>query len=616
MTSLTIRNFVLIEDATLEFKPGLNVLTGETGTGKTLLTRALGLLMGERAEDGLVGRAAPDALVQAVFTLNEAEAAEIPAEVRALVGEVGPGDFIVSRRLGKGGRNRCFLNDTAVTLGTMSAAVGGLLSFAGQHEYRRLLDPRYQLTVLDQWAGGEVVALAEEFRGVYAQARAAARRLEDARSSQDSRLRELELLRFQVTELAEARLSVDEEEVLVAEQRLLARAEEVLRGAGAAATALSGDSTLTGDGGGVDAASLLAQAGQQLSALAGVDPQLDAIAAALTEVQYQTAEIARDLHSYVSRVLVDPERLATTNERLKRYTDLARKYGGSTEAAVEHLAAATERLAILEEGETDLEKLEEARAAHAARALALAAELGAKRRQAAPLLEQAIAQQLGDLGMPTAELRIALESALSTSDPAREGADSSPSTAAGASDIRLVTGDPAPGTARGALDSAAQVEGLRESGAETIEFLLVANPGQPPRNLARTASGGELSRVLLAIKCALAGVSSNETLVFDEIDAGIGGRTAVAVGNKLRELAARSQLIVVTHLAQVAALATQHYLIDKVTDEAATVTRLSLLTGDQVVEELCRMLGGRPDDVEALAHARELRGRAAEGLLD
>lgn len=567
LVSLTIRNFVLIEDARVEFKPGLNVLTGETGAGKTLLTRALGLLMGERAEDGLVGNAAPEALIQAVFELDEVEAADIPDDIRTLVGGVGPGQFIISRRLGKEGRNRCYVNDSAVTLSAMATAVGGLLSFAGQHEYRRLLDPRYQLIVLDQWAGADTVALAGRFRDAFAQARDAARRLEESRLSQESRLRELELLRFQVGELTEARLSLEEEATLVAEQRLLSRAEEVLRGAGAAAACLSGDADDP------DATTLVAHAFAQLTPLAGIDPDLDRVAAGLTEVQYQTAELARDLHAYVSRVSVDPARLAIVNERLRVYTDLARKYGGSTKAAVGHLARAADRLAELEGGEEDLARLEEARAAHAARALDLAAELGERRRHAAPLLEKAVAAQLQDLGMPSAAVQVA-------------------------------------------LDSASGWEGLRETGAESAEFLLVANPGQPPRSLARTASGGELSRVLLAVKCALAGVGGNETLIFDEIDAGIGGRTAVAVGNKLRELADRAQLIVVTHLAQVAALASQHYLIDKVTGDGATVARLSLLAGDAIVEELCRMLGGRPEDIEALAHARELRDRAAEGLLD
>ena len=228
LSSLTIRNFVLIEDAVLEFSPGLNVLTGETGAGKTLLTKALGLLMGERAEEGLVGSGASDASIQAIFELGDDEVRELPPEVRELVGGVEPGPFIVGRRLGKEGRNRCFINDTAVTLGAMGGAVAGLLSFAGQHEYRRLLDPRYQLSVLDKWAGSEALEAAVEFQDAYQRARDASRRLRDSSRDEESRLREIELLRFQVDELAAAELSVQEEESLLGEQRLLARAEEVL----------------------------------------------------------------------------------------------------------------------------------------------------------------------------------------------------------------------------------------------------------------------------------------------------------------------------------------------------------------------------------------------------
>ncbi len=567
LVSLTIRNFVLIEDATLEFKPGLNVLTGETGAGKTLLTRALGLLVGERAEDGLVGDATPEALIQAVFDIDKSETADIPGEISDLVGGVNPGELIVSRRLGREGRNRCYINDTAVTLGALGAVVGGLLSFAGQHEYRRLLDPGYQLTVLDQWAGGEVLRLAADYREAFEQARRAARELENAGSVRESRAREAELLRFQVEELTQARLSSEEEEGLLAEQRKLSRAEDVLRAVGMAANVLSNE------GEGLDAGGALAQACDHLATIAGVDGTLDDIAAGLTGVRYQLAELARDLHGYASRVMVDPARLEVVNERLGVYTELARKYGGSTTSAVEYLQRARERLMALDETEVDLTRLEEARAASAARALKLAAVLGQKRRQAAPLLEKAIATQLDGLGMPSSTLKIAVESELGW-------------------------------------------EGLRETGAESVGFLLAANPGRPARNLARTASGGELSRVLLAIKSALAGVGGSETLVFDEIDAGIGGRTAVGVANKLREIAASSQLVVVTHLAQVAAMASRHYLIDKVTDGSATATRLRALEGDEVVRELCRMLGGRPDDIEALAHARELRDRAAAGLLD
>ncbi len=567
LASLIIRDFVLIEDAVLEFEPGLNVLTGETGAGKTLLTRALGLLMGERAEDGLVGQAAPEALIQAVFELDRAQAGEIPQEVGALLGGVAPGEMIITRRLGKEGRNRCYVNDTAVTLGALGGVASVLLSFAGQHEYRRLLDPAYQLSVLDQWAGPEVTDTAARFRDAFETARDAGRRAEQSRRNQDSRTRELDMLRFEVAELEDARLSVDEEQALLAEQRVLSRAEEILH-----ATALAAE-RLRSDDDAPDAASLVAQAAGQLQALVGVDAALDTLVAGLSEAQYQLVDLARELHGYAARVSVDPQRVEEVNARLRLYTDLARKYGGTTATAVARLSTVRERLDSLEHGEEDLAHLEAERAAAAARALELAADLTAMRSEAAPRLEEAVAGQLADLGMPSAAFSVELRST--------------------------------PGW-----------EGLRESGADAAEFLLRANPGQQARSLARTASGGELSRVLLAVKCALAGAGGNEALVFDEIDAGIGGRTAVAVGNKLRELAGNSQVIVVTHLPQVAALAARHYLIDKVSEAEATVARLRPLQEDAVVEELCRMLGGRPDDAEAMAHARDLRDRAAGGLLD
>ena len=571
LASLAIRNFVLIEDAVLEFEPGLNVLTGETGAGKTLLMRALGLLMGERAEDGLVGQTAPEAVIQAIFDLSATEVAAIPVQVTDVVGEIAPGELIITRRLGREGRNRCYVNDTAVTLAVLGATVGGLLSFAGQHEYRRLLDSGYQLDVLDQWAGAEVMELAGEYRGAYERARDASRRLAESHRNEQVRAREIELLRFQVGELGQAQLSVDEEASLEAEQRLLSRAEDILQNTALAAAGLRSD----GDGAGdePDASGLVGQAIGHLTPLAGVDPALDRVISALADAEYQLIDLARELHGYADRVLVDPGRLEAVNTRLRLYTDLARKYGGTTGAAVTRLTEARERLEGLEFGEEDLVRLEEARAAQAARALALAGRLTEQRKRSAPRLQEAIAGELADLGMPSATLKV---------------------------DIRTREG----------------WEGLRETGADAVEFLLVANPGQEPRSLAKTASGGELSRVLLGIKCALAGVGGNETLVFDEIDAGIGGRTAVAVANKLRELSQIAQAVVITHLAQVAALAQCHYVIEKVSDPAVTVTRLRKIAGDELVEELCRMLGGRPDDSEAMAHARQLRDRAASGLLD
>lgn len=567
LVSLSIRNFVLIEDAELEFHPGLNVLTGETGAGKTLLTRALGLLMGERAEEGLVGQAGPEAVIQAVFAVEESEIAEVPYEIRELLGGITPGELLVTRRLGREGRNRSFINDSAVTLGAMASVVSGLLSFAGQHEYRRLLDPRYQQEVLDRWAGAEVEELAGRFRETFLQAREASRRLEEGRRTREARRRDLELLRYQVDELARARLSLEEEEALVSEQRMLSRAEEIVAAAGMAAELLRSENDEA------DAVGATSRAAALLGSLRGVDQALDALATELTDLGCRLGEVARDLRTYASRVNVDPARLEQVNDRLRLYTDLARKYGGSTAEALRYQQQAQEQLAALEQTEEDLAQLQDRQSALVKQALELAAELTARRKQAAPLLEEAVARQLEDLGMTSASVQVAVSS-------------------------------------RGSWEE------LKETGADYVEFLLQANPGQPARSLARTASGGELSRVLLAIKCALAGAGGSETLVFDEIDAGIGGRTAVAVANKLRELAREAQLIVVTHLPQVAAVAARHFLIDKVSDGSTTVARLSRLEGEDVVRELCRMLGGRPSDAEAMAHARDLRDRAVRGLLD
>jgi DNA repair protein RecN (Recombination protein N) len=566
LASLAIRNFVLIGDATLEFGDGLTALTGETGAGKTLLTRALGLLMGERAEEGMVGTAGDEALIQAVFDLEAGQVTQLPPDLRELAGLEGPGELIVTRRLGKAGRNRCYLNDSSVTLTSMAAMAGSLLSFSGQHEYRRLLDPGYQLAVLDQWAGAEALQLATACRATYDRAKESSRRLEESQQARHQRLRDIELLRFQVSELTAARLSLEDEGALQAEQRILSRAEDIQRNLGLAAELLKSD------GSGNDAAELIGQAVGLVGGLSAVGPEVDALAMALREAHYGITELSRELRHYLDRVNVDPARLQVVDERLRLYTDLGRKYGGSTEAAATYLEASNARLALLEQGEEDLSRLEDEASATRALALEVAASLTAARRQAVPALEQAVAEQLSSLGMASAAMTVAL--------------------------------DTRPGW-----------EGLRDTGADSVEFLLAANPGQPPRSLARTASGGELSRVLLGLKCALAGVGGDETLVFDEIDAGIGGRTAVAVAQKLRELAARSQVVVVTHLAHVAALATRHYAIEKTSDDTGTVTRLSRLEGAAVVEELCRMMGGSPDDAEAMAHAQDLRDRAL-GLID
>ncbi|GAB4250635.1 MAG: DNA repair protein RecN [Thermoleophilia bacterium] len=566
LISLSIRNFVLIEDAVLELAPGLTVLSGETGAGKTLLTQALGLLLGERAADGLVGEAGDEATIEAVFALQPEDLSGLDPDTAELLDLAG-GELVATRRLHRTGRNRCYLNGTAVTLATMAEVLGGLVSFSGQHEHRRLLEPAYQRVVLDAFAGEHAQALLREYRVAWEHAREAARRLKEEEQVRDARDRERELLTFQVEELRAAALSPEEEGNLEAEQRLLARAEEVLRAGSEAAALLRAEDDTP------DVGSLLAAVRSRLTSLGGLGPDLDAAAAEVEEAAYLLDDAAHRLRAFLAGVQIDPGRLREVEERLLVYSELARKYGGSTEAALAFLEEKRQRLAELEQAESDLASLVRDHQAWSARALELAAALTSAREQAAPRLEQAVEIQLRDLGMSEARLLVVVES--------RPGWD-----------------------------------GLGPTGADTVEFQLAAHPGLPARSLARTASGGELSRTLLAIKCALAGLEGGETLVFDEIDAGIGGRTATAVGRKLWELSRQSQLVVITHLPQVAAFAERHVLIEKQSRADTAVTRVTALDPEAAARELSRMMGGEPGDPAALAHARTLRDRAATGLID
>ncbi|MHB1343537.1 MAG: DNA repair protein RecN [Thermoleophilia bacterium] len=566
LLSLSVRDFVLIDDAVLDLAPGLTVLSGETGAGKTLLTQALGLLLGERAADGLVREPADEALIQGVFELNVDQVASLPADTTELL-DLRPGELVASRRLSRTGRNRCFLNGVAVPLTVMGEVLGDLVSFSGQHEHRRLLRPAHQRAVVDAFAGAEQATDLAAYATEWAEARALHVRLSEGRAGVEEREREAALLRYQLNELEEAALDLEQERELEAEQRLLARAEEVVRACGEAAALLRGDDPAP------DAGALVAKARARLAGVAGVDAPLDLLAGTLDEAAELLDDVSRGLHSYVAGLEVDPARLDMVDERLQMYTDLARKYGGSTEAALSHREDARARLAVLEDEVCDMESLSQRIEESVTRCLELAAALTRRRVGAGRALEEAITSHLADLGMPEGRVVVRVGS--------RTG-----------------------------------WAGLEGTGADEVEFLLAANPGSSPRSLARTASGGELSRVLLGIKSALLGCEPAETVVFDEIDAGVGGLTATAVGAKLRALARGGQSVVVTHLPQVAAYADRHYLIRKESDRGTTLTRLHALDAEGALDELCRMLGGRPDDPGAREHARALRDRAAVGLID
>lgn len=560
LTDLVIKNFVLIGDATLEFAPGLTVLTGETGAGKTLLTQALGLLLGERASEDMVGPHGDEAVVQAAFSLSAEQLARSPESLREFLRE-GETDLVATRRIGSGGKGRCYLNGIMVPREQLADLLDGLVGFTAQQEHRRLLDPAYQRLVLDAYGGNRLEAVRQAFQETWTAWRHSKRELARAQEEMVRARREHETLSFHVRELEAAGLSVEEEAELVREQALLARAEEILAGCVGAAELLHSEAA------GQDVAALLKKARALVSPLRGVASELDQQISALTECLYTVEEVGRQLRRFADGINVDPRRSDEVERRLRLYMDMARKYGGSTEEVVAYLSKARERLSALEEGAETVERLRNETQALEVRLRDLAQELTSARREVIPKLEQAVTRELEDLGMESAHFAISMESTENIDEFSHEGADQ-------------------------------------------VEFLLSANPGMPLRPFRAVASGGELSRTLLAVKCALAGLEGRETLVFDEIDAGIGGRTAVSVGEKLSELARHTQVIVITHLPQVAAYADRHYLIEKATKAGTTQTKLTRLDDEAVVRELCRMLGGSTDDPEVLAHARALRLRS------
>ncbi len=534
LTSLLIKNFVLIEDASLDLAPGLTVLTGETGAGKTLLTQALGLLLGERAADDLLGPGGDEAVIQAVFDLPEEHMATAPERVRELLGE-NESELIVTRRLGAGGRGRCFLNGMVVPRDTLRDTLSGLLAFTAQQEHRRLLDPAYQRQVLDAYAGDAIMGPTHHYREALISWRDASRRLA-VRSDRVTRRRREAVLSFQVGELEAAGLPRRKNKHCSANRPCWPGGESLQ--ACAQATAL-----LNADQDTPDAAGLAAAARSVLGPLQGLDSELDGHLERLTEYLYGLLDLAREIKRFGEGVTVDQGRRSEVDARLRLYTDLARKYGGTTATALERMRSGRRRLDQLTDIEEGFEALRASAVEWAARLEEQARALSTARRATAPLLEAAVTQQLTDLGMAQAAFSIS-------------------------------------------INTSGDLESLGDAGADSVEFLLASNPGVPARPLARVASGGELSRTLLALKCAVAGLENARTLVFDEIDARIGGITALAVGG----LAAACQVVVMLFCAQVAAFADRHYLA---TGTSQAGTRLVLL--DEPWEEICRMLGARAD---------------------
>jgi DNA repair protein RecN (Recombination protein N) len=552
---LRVENLLLMERAELRLTPGLNMLTGETGAGKTLLAHSLDLLLGGRARKGIVRAGAQEAYVEGVFALPPDLAGDerLPS---------GAEEIVLARRVWPDGRTRAYLCGRSATLADLQELGGRLLSFYGQHEHRKLMLSTAQLDLLDAYCGPEQAQLRERLRAAYDRVRDLQRREAELRELAGSRERELDLVAFELDEIEAAAPSLEEEAELTAERDRLRHAETLQQAAAAGAEALAPEA-------GTGVRELLAGAAQELEQAAVIDRALAAAAERLEALRYEAEDIGAELRGYLDGVADEgggPQRLEQVEERLAVLARLQRKHGGGLGEVLAHAEHCRARKLELEQADQALDDAEHELLVARDELDGLAGRAGERRQAAAPELAAVVTDRLAELAMPDAAFEIEL---------------------------------------------APRQDGCGPRGAETIEMLIAPNPGAGLATLRDVASGGELSRVMLALMSVAHGepgsaVEASPLLVFDEIDAGIGGHTARAVGEHLRRLSRGRQMLCITHLPQVAALAQRHFTIAKRSDGHAATTTVTTLDGDAVVDELVRMLGAEGDDGAASQHAREL----------
>lgn len=532
---IELRDFAIIRELELELSPGLNVLTGETGAGKSIVVDALALLAGGRADVSFVRAGADSALVQGEFDGAEVSSA--------------------ARRIALSGRHSARLDGELVTVGELAERVGPLVAVFAQHGALELQGAAAQRAQLDRLLPEDARQALQEHRRGFQRRAEVAQRLAEVRAAKRERARRLDVLAYQVQEIDEAKPRPGEEEELEAELRTLRHAERVVQGAGAALAALAGEET--------GAVQLAADAARELSAAAKYAPALEPLARDLDDALTGLGAVAAEVESFLAGFEADPARLDAVQARLSKLDDLKRKYGDDLTAVLAYREAAAreqEELLALDEDEAELVREELELAEELAR---LADALTAARRSAAQRLEAQVAPLLRRLGMPNASFAVAVE-------PLAEP---------------------------------------NAGGADEVSFLFSANLGEPPGPVSQIASGGELSRLMLALHLVTG--AAQPTLAFDEVDAGVGGRAAREVGALLGELGRGRQVLVVTHLAQVAAFGDAHFVVTKAEEAGRTLTTVRRVTGRERAEELARMLSGTVTEA-SLSHAEELLAAAAD----
>jgi DNA repair protein RecN (Recombination protein N) len=553
LVELRVENLLLIERAELRLGPGLNALTGETGAGKTVLAHALDLLLGGKPRSGIVRPGATEAWVEGVFEppsglLDDPGLAELRERLPDDADEI-----VLGRRVGADGRTRAFVQGRSASAADLRELGARLISFYGQHEHRKLTIASAQLDLLDGFAGGPAAAARDALATCHAEVLAASAEVEELRGRAGARDRDLDILRFEIGEIEALAPSEDEHAELLADRQRLRHVDALRAASGGAAEALAPETGETG------ATGLLAQAEVLVDGGGDADPALAALAERVRALRIEADDVAAELRRYEEGLDADPERLQQVEERLDAYERLIRKHGGSVAAVLEHAQRCRAEHERLAGAEVALEAAEGRLGELLTRRTKLAGKLTSIRKKAAPALAASVEKELAEVAMDGAGFSVELH-------PREE---------------------------------------VVATGAERVEFMIAPNPGVPLAPLRDSASGGELSRVMLSLMSVAAGAGS-QTLVFDEVDAGIGGHTARAVGEKLRSLGADRQVLCITHLPQIAALAERHFRIEKASAEELARTTVAQLGNDEIVEELCRMLGADAADAGARKHAKAL----------
>ncbi|MGY5054574.1 DNA repair protein RecN [Streptomyces sp. 900105755] len=568
---MRIRSLGVIDDAVVELSPGFTAVTGETGAGKTMVVTSLGLLLGGRADAALVRIGSEKAVVEGRVTVPEGASAAVRAEEAGA--ELDDGALLISRTVSAEGRSRAHLGGRSVPVGLLADLADDLVAVHGQTDQQGLLKLSRQRQALDRYAGDGVAVPLAKYGEAYRRLRAVAVELEEIVTRARERAQEADMLRYGLDEIAGVEPRAGEDVELAEEAERLGHAEALSSAATAAHSALAGNPE---DPEGIDAATLVAGAHRALEAVRSHDPALAALADRIGEVGILLGDVAGELAGYADDLDADPLRLAAVEERRAALTALTRKYGESIDAVLAWAERGAARLTELDGDDERIDELTAERDALRTELGGLAQALTDARTEAAERFAAAVTAELGSLAMPHARVSFAIRQ---TEDP--EG-----------------------------VEVGGRAVAYGPSGADEVELLLAPHPGAPPRPIAKGASGGELSRVMLAVEVVFAGTDPVPTYLFDEVDAGVGGKAAVEIGRRLAKLAKSAQVVVVTHLPQVAAFADRQLLVEKTNDGSVTRSGVKVLEGEERVRELSRMLAGQEDSETARAHAEELLAAA------